>query len=85
MTYENMIDKIGTGSRPIKAAREIFGCAKYSWAVMLRNYCWNKITFARHPDSIVPYHNGVGSYDDIARHIYSSMPHEVQIIAESLS
>ena len=44
MTYEEMIAKIGNGVRPISVARSLFGKAKPSWAVDLRNYCWNKLT-----------------------------------------
>jgi hypothetical protein len=85
MNLEQMIDQIGTGTRPISAARKIFGQAKPSWAVMLRNYCWNKLTFVRHPNAIVPTQDGVGTYNDIALHIYNEMPDKVRAVADTLT
>ena len=76
MTYEEMIAKIGNGVRPISVARSLFGKAKPSWAIDLRDYCWNKLTAERYHDEM---------YQVIAERIYIGMPLEVKAIADTLT
>lgn len=77
MTYAQMIERIGTGVRPITAARTIFGKPKPSWACDLRNYCWNRLTACNYPDAT--------EYNLISERIYSRMPQEVRAIADTLT
>ena len=84
MTYMQAIELIGNGNRPTKAAMQLFRVKKWTWAVMLRNYAWNMLTYHNYPDAIVPTEQATGSYQDISMSIYSHMPKNVQVVAREL-